>query len=281
MRDSPCSIHFRMMRCGGRWHMVGTLGRPEAFDVERMQGERSARKGRRANMKGITRRGFLAAATVAAASATAAGLAGCAPSGAAGEGSSQDSGGAKTRWSWETKPDPILESDIAETIDADICIVGFGATGAPAALAAAQSGAKVVVLQKESTVVTNGWSAAAFGSRRFLEAGANLRPCRDIRPVRRAGQRARQSARRAVVPRTQRRGDGLPARSDSRAGAGFAGERPHVRLVHQQRHVHALRPVQEAAREHGGQGRGGRAPRCSTRRRACSLCRMMAARSSA
>ncbi|CVH78224.1 3-oxosteroid 1-dehydrogenase [Coriobacteriaceae bacterium CHKCI002] len=124
-------------------------------------------------MKDISRRGFLTAATVAAASAAVAGMAGCAPNGgAAAEGSSQEGGaGAQTRWSWETKPEPIPESDIAETIDTEICIVGFGATGAPAALAAAQGGAKVVVLQKESTVVTNGWSAAAFGSRRFLEAG--------------------------------------------------------------------------------------------------------------
>lgn len=70
-----------------------------------------------------------------------------------------------------TPPEPIAESDISETIDTEICIIGFGATGVPAALAAAQSGAKTLVLQKSSTVQTNGWSAAAFGSKRFLDAG--------------------------------------------------------------------------------------------------------------
>lgn len=121
-------------------------------------------------MQDLTRRGFLTAAAATAATAAIAGMAGCAPQDAQTK-QDAEAASAKTRWSWETKPEPILAGDIAETIETDVCVVGFGATGAPAALAAAQSGAKCVVLQKESTVVTNGWSAAAFGSRRFLEAG--------------------------------------------------------------------------------------------------------------
>lgn len=122
----------------------------------------------------ISRRGFLkgALATGAVAAAGAA-LTGCAPSAspaaASGENGSTTSG---ARWSWETKPEPIPADKITKTYDCDICIIGAGATGVPAAYAAAKDGgAKTIVLQKGSGVVTNGWGAAAYNSRRFTEQG--------------------------------------------------------------------------------------------------------------
>ena len=120
----------------------------------------------------ISRRNFLAGAAASVAGAAALGMAGCAPSepqqmsdtGAGAE-------GAGTRWSWEVKPEPIADDQIVETLDTDICIVGLGSAGTTSAMAAAQSGAKVVVLQKLDKVITNGWCVAAFNSKMFLDAG--------------------------------------------------------------------------------------------------------------
>ncbi len=52
------------------------------------------------------------------------------------------------------KPEPI--SDIAETKDFDVVVVGAGAAGVPAVLAALEGGATVACLQKESTAISQG-----------------------------------------------------------------------------------------------------------------------------
>ena len=119
-------------------------------------------------MKELSRRGFLTAAAVTAAGAAVAGMAGCSPKDT---GDQKKEEAVQTRWSWETKPEPIADGDIAETIDTEICIIGLGSSGTTAALAAAQSGAKVTVLQKMEKVQTNGWCVAAYNSKKFLEAG--------------------------------------------------------------------------------------------------------------
>ena len=98
--------------------------------------------------KSISRRNFLTGAAVALGGAAAAGMAGCAPSTPQQTLSETGKGAAApgTRWSWETKPEPIADDEIVETIDTEICIVGLGSAGTTSAMAAAQSGAKVVVL---------------------------------------------------------------------------------------------------------------------------------------
>ncbi|WP_443653253.1 FAD-binding protein, partial [Dialister hominis] len=45
------------------------------------------------------------------------------------------------------KPDPI--TDIADTKEYDIVVIGAGSPGVPCALKAAELGAKVAILQKE------------------------------------------------------------------------------------------------------------------------------------
>lgn len=120
---------------------------------------------------GISRRSFLGWGAAATAGAAASGLLGCAPAAKSEQGTSK-ADAADVRWSWEERPEPIPESSIAEEHDCDVCVIGAGATGVPAAFAAAQEGkAKVIVLQKGAGVVTNGWCVAAFGSRRFTEQG--------------------------------------------------------------------------------------------------------------
>lgn len=120
--------------------------------------------------KEISRRGFISAAATAAAATALAGMTGCSgPKNAADK--AADTAAADKRWSWETKPDAIPDNQIKETKEADICVIGLGSSGTTATLAAAQSGAKVITLQKMPTMQTNGWCVAAYNSKMFLDAG--------------------------------------------------------------------------------------------------------------
>ena len=56
--------------------------------------------------------------------------------------------------SFFAQPDPI--TDIAETYDYDVVVVGAGAAGVPAAISAFQAGVKVALLQKEDTASSQG-----------------------------------------------------------------------------------------------------------------------------
>ena len=111
------------------------------------------------NERGLSRRAFLGLGATAAMAAGAAGLAGCSPqasSDAASAGAS-DAGAASGSTaaggpSFLTEPSPIAESDIKETVEADIVIVGAGLSGISAARAAVESGAKnIVVVEKATT----------------------------------------------------------------------------------------------------------------------------------
>ena len=105
------------------------------------------------NERGLSRRAFLGLGATAAMAAGAAGLAGCSPqasSDAASAGASD--AGAAGGPSFLTGPSPIAESDIKETVEADIVIVGAGLSGISAARAAVESGAKnIVVVEKATT----------------------------------------------------------------------------------------------------------------------------------
>ena len=54
-------------------------------------------------------------------------------------------------------PDPI--TDISETLDYDIVVIGAGTAGVPAAWVAFENGAKVALLQKESVAISQGGTA--------------------------------------------------------------------------------------------------------------------------
>jgi succinate dehydrogenase/fumarate reductase flavoprotein subunit len=122
---------------------------------------------------GISRRNFVTGAGAVALTMAAASLAACSPEtkSATTEPVNKTEPVEGLRWSWENGPIPIPETEIVETIDTELCVVGLGVAGVAATLAAAKSGAKVTVVQKSQQVQTNGWCAAAYNSKRFLEAG--------------------------------------------------------------------------------------------------------------
>lgn len=117
------------------------------------------------NKSGVTRRdlfkfGGIAAAGVMGASA----LSACSPNestatagtaSAANEGTTTAAGHTRTGLpSFLQAPEPI--TDIAETKEFDVVVVGAGAAGVPAALSAAEAGAKVALIQKEATAISQG-----------------------------------------------------------------------------------------------------------------------------
>lgn len=95
------------------------------------------------------------------------GLAGCSPKpagkasapGAESFGKSSDGAAAL---SFLPRPELIADADIKETRTFDVVVVGAGASGVPAALSAAESGATVAVLQKESVIISQGNSGTGI-----------------------------------------------------------------------------------------------------------------------
>lgn len=77
------------------------------------------------------------------------------------------------------RAEPI--TDIAETKDYDVVVVGAGASGVPAAITAREAGATVALIQKESTASPRATPLRAF--------------CWTLRPGRRGGRGVRASSR--------------------------------------------------------------------------------------
>ena len=83
---------------------------------------------------------------------------------------------AGRRWSFEVAPDPIDESLISDGGTADVIVVGAGLSGTFAAAAAAEEGAKVIVLQKIGTTICNGSGSAAYGAQVQCDADMWFNP---------------------------------------------------------------------------------------------------------
>ena len=134
--------------------------------------------------KGVSRRNFLAGAAVAASGAAIAGLAGCSPSGSS-EGSSSSStassstasaGGMNAdtffgKWDFEIPDEAIADDQIAETIEAEIVVVGAGTGGLTVANAAAEEGANVVLISASSKPISRGGSNHATYSKAMEALG--------------------------------------------------------------------------------------------------------------
>jgi succinate dehydrogenase/fumarate reductase flavoprotein subunit len=136
----------------------------------------------------LNRRNFLVGAGLGAASLVGVGaLAACAPStgddngesagGATsttgGGGVSGPIGGAICADDWLGTMPEIAEADVSETVDVDVVILGSGHAGTQAALAAAQAGATVAVVEKqpEEKYVYFGDDICAYNSNWITEKG--------------------------------------------------------------------------------------------------------------
>ena len=119
----------------------------------------------------VSRRNFLKGSIAAGALALGGNaLSACAPS--AKDDAKKDTSASETqsgRWSWSNAPEPIEESSIKETKECDICVVGAGVAGNPAALYAAMNGASVIVLQKGSKTQINGQECGVWNNDAELE----------------------------------------------------------------------------------------------------------------
>lgn len=115
----------------------------------------------------LSRRSFLGGAAATGALA-ALGLAGCAPqqqgTSEAVPGTVSGSTETATATSFLTAPEPISEADITATKDADVVIVGCGISGMAAARAAAEAGAKVIVVEKSERFNCRGSMGSQLGS---------------------------------------------------------------------------------------------------------------------
>lgn len=119
---------------------------------------------RRNFLKGALTSGALAAAAVA--------IPGCAPQQPAAKESLSATGESAGKHTWEIAPEPI--TDVSETRDFDIVIVGSGLAGLSAAEAAARSGASVAVLERTDGIQMRGVDVAAIGSDWKLRNGVDI-----------------------------------------------------------------------------------------------------------
>lgn len=122
----------------------------------------------------LDRRSFITGGIATVAAAGALGLAGCAaPTPATKKDTEPGTAGVATH-AWENKPDPIPDDQIAETIEADVVVVGAGTAGVVAAHSAAEAGAKVVLLEKAPEFSARGHDVAAVGTKLQKESGSDI-----------------------------------------------------------------------------------------------------------
>lgn len=131
----------------------------------------------------INRRDFLkGAAIVGAGAAGAIGLSGCSPtqqeeSGASSSLKNTQSGSCPEGYvvaeDWLGEPPAISEDDITETVDVEVVVCGGGIAGTQAALAAAEEGASVAVIEKQEEDTWSVWpdDICAYNSQLMLERG--------------------------------------------------------------------------------------------------------------
>ena len=121
-------------------------------------------------MESISRRSFVSGAAATGILATFGGLAGCAPQAvdSKANGNSEgilDADSLEQKWSFEVPPEPISDSDVAETHSAEIVVVGSGLAGMVTAVAAAEDGADVIVVSASSKGISRGGSNFGFGTK--------------------------------------------------------------------------------------------------------------------
>ncbi|SDE56988.1 FAD-dependent oxidoreductase [Sporomusa acidovorans] len=134
------------------------------------------------NSKTISRRDFFKGSALAAVGVAAGGLlAGCGKSKKTEDPAKETKAGGKA--GFEVPPAPIADKDIKKTISADVVVVGAGMSGLCAALSAAETGAKVVVLEKRETFSARGMHIAAIGTKTQEKYGVTINKKQGIRDI--------------------------------------------------------------------------------------------------
>lgn len=80
---------------------------------------------------------------------------------------------ASRKWSFEIAPDPISDSEIANTVEADLIVVGSGISGLVTANSALENGASVIIISASSGVTYRGGSFHAPWSKLMEKAGVD------------------------------------------------------------------------------------------------------------
>ena len=135
----------------------------------------------------LNRRDFLkgAGAVVALGALGTVGLVGCAPASTSGEDSKATTSDtsalnaetvSKTQWSFEIPPEPIADSDIAETFSADVIVVGAGMAGTCCAVSTAEGGLSVILIDAGTKPISRGGSNQAIGTKYQKEMGIDYSP---------------------------------------------------------------------------------------------------------
>lgn len=120
----------------------------------------------------LSRRSFLGLGALATAGMATAGLAGCSPQQKAADADAAESNAGAD---WLGAPEEVAASDIVETVETDVVVIGGGNAGLFAAAAAAEEGARVVLLEKTPQVGANcrEW-IGALGSSMQQEKGVEI-----------------------------------------------------------------------------------------------------------
>ena len=141
---------------------------------------------------GISRRSLLKGAALSAAGVAALGVVGCSPAASSSESGSAGPPAAGAR-TWEVKPEPI--TDIAETVDTEVLVIGGGYSGTCCALNVAENGTKVTLVEKDTVLNGHGvGGTGAVGSRALDDLNIVIdKPVEMERWVATCGGRCRES----------------------------------------------------------------------------------------
>ena len=121
--------------------------------------------------------------------ATGTGIAAAAGSGLLGGGFAEAqtaTGGQK--YAFEVAPPPIPKEQIKSTMTADVVVVGAGTSGLHAALAASQSGAKVILIEKMAVLQARGGDNTAINSKIHKKLGITIDKDKVIDALMRRGE---------------------------------------------------------------------------------------------
>jgi fumarate reductase flavoprotein subunit len=135
---------------------------------------------------GISRRGFIrnGALTVAVGSSLLLSACGKGKKSDEGKDSKEDSKkAAGGEPSFLKAPQPIKDSEIKETVEADVVVVGAGIAGLCAAIAAAEEGAKVTLIEKTSSVNFRSYDYGAINAKVQKEVGIEINPLEVTREI--------------------------------------------------------------------------------------------------